>query len=157
MVVKNQKTGQVQQVNVSRARLGSVAVDEPARGPESMLPVLKLSLTGTSPLAVRPTGKLAREEFVGTRAIPPVKISLHEGAVEINGKRLNIPVGLSQMTGKEFKRFANIDTENALYVHRDGGMQRVRDKEAIELVHDTQFTHRRELPVIRTAPRYWGS
>lgn len=158
MVTKNQKTGQVQRVELSRTQLGQGAVVQRAQGQESVLALSVSGLSGMSLLAVRPGRRLTRGEQSEARAIPPVRICLYEGSIEVNGSRVNIPIGLSgRLTAKEFKRFAGIDTGNALYVGRDGGMQRVRDKETIELVHDAKFTHRREQPVIRSNPRYSGS
>lgn len=155
MVTRNQESNHVQEVEVSRALSRPVATSELAQGSEQMLPVLRLHLSGMSPLAVRTAGALARDNHGEAPAIPHVKICLYEGSIEVNGGRVSIPVGLSgAMTGKAFKDSVGIYQGNALYVHRNGGMQRVRDNDTVELVHDAEFTHRRERPVIRSVGRY---
>lgn len=155
MAGKNQESSQVHEVEVSRALSRPVAIGELAQGSEQMLPVLRLHLSGMSSLAVRPAGELARDNHGEAPAIPPVKICLYEGSVEVNGGKVSIPVGLlGAMTGKAFKDFVGIYQGNALYVRRNGGMQRVRDNDTVELVHDAEFTHRREQPVVRSVGRY---
>lgn len=148
MIAENQKSSQVEKVKVTRCQ----------PGPRQTIPAFRFENLLLSPLAVRPAQKKPLAISEKASAIPPIQISLHDGAVQVNGKEVKIPVGLSgPTTGKAFKQFAGIHAGDALYVQRDSGLQRVRDRETVELVDDAEFTHRRELPVVRSAPRYWGS
>ena len=121
--------------------------------------VVSLRLAGMSPLMLRPIAPrsqaLTTQLLDGADMIRQVKVILHDGAITVNGKEMRIPPGLAgPMTGKEFKRFAGIYPGNALFIQRNGGLQRVRDSEPIEIVPNSKFTHRRESPAVRSVPRF---
>ena len=107
------------------------------------------------PLSIR-----SPRDIVGTRAkrsdpIERVELSLHDGSLTVNGEQIKIPIGLcGPMTGKEFKKFAGIYQGDALFIHRNGGLQRIRDCENVEVIPDTSFTHRKEVPEIRSTRHY---
>lgn len=156
MIMKNEELNQRHEVKVRRVQSKALATAERAPGPGCVMPVLRLNLTEESPLSVRPAGELRRASRDETTTIPHIKICLYDGTVKVNGRPINIPTGLSRsmMTGEEFKRFAGIYPGHALYVHRAGGLQRVRDAQKVEILSGAKFTHRDETPQIRTMPRY---
>ena len=137
----------------------SAVLDEDRGALGNMVFAISLRPDGMSPLARRPLAPrsqaLAAPEPDGADTIRQVRIVLHDGAITVNGRTTTIPPGLAgPMTGKEFKRFAGVYARHALFVQRDGGMQRVRDNQTVEVVPDSRFTHRMEPPVVSSAPRF---
>lgn len=142
MSAKNQVSNQSERVKVARVRTGG----------EVAMPLVSLTNVVNSPLAVRPARQSQLERSEKVSAIPQIRISLHDGAVEVNGRSVRLPIGLSgTMSARELKNFADIYRGDALFIRSRGGLQRVRDSQMVEVVDGAKFTHKKEQPV-RVSP-----
>lgn len=122
---------------------------------KNALSVVDFTRVTTAPLAIRLSTSPARTNL--SDKIPPVRISLYEGAVNVNGRMVRIPVGVTgQMTGWAFKRLASIYRGHGLFIRLgDGSLRRIGDHETIEVSDGADFTHRPEPPrQVRTMPRF---
>jgi len=110
------------------------------------LPILPVSLGlgGPSALSKRGTTELSRPCSKKAPVLPPVCVRLDEGAATINGRKFTIPAGVGgAVTGKTLKEIAGIYRGSLLFIRVNGGMQRVRDKQTVELIEGTEFRHER--------------
>lgn len=60
------------------------------------------------------------------KEVPVAKITLYNGDITVNNRKVKLPVGLSnRMSGREFRKFAGIDRKGLLFSHTDGKMRRI--------------------------------
>lgn len=134
-------------VIATRVRPQQLAVAE--KNPLARLPIISigLGLSGSSALSTRGTTELSRPRSKKASVLPPVCVRLDEGAATINGRKFTIPVGVGgAVTGKTLKEIAGIYRGSLLFVRVNGGMQRIRDNQTVELVEGSEFRHQRPAP-----------
>ena len=84
-----------------------------------------------------------------------LRISLRDGNIKVNGIKIKIPIGVAgPMAVREFKKFANIYPGNALFIVRDGGVQRLKDNDVVELTDGASFTHEVPKVIPMSRPRF---
>jgi len=126
----------------------SIVVAERAPARTGIIPVINMSLAWPAPISVRERQKIAKRAGNSAIDIPQIMLSLFEGSVKVNGRKINLPVGISgSMTGVEFKRFAGAYRGDALFIKEGNSMQRVKDGQSVEIVAGNEF---------KVVPRYRG-
>lgn len=154
MSAKNTQLVEVRRVAKEEKLPSTIVSPKSVLGLALVMPVIKIDLSGPSPLAKRQATGITE---MCDRKIPQIKVSLFEGSIKVNGKDLSLPIGTSgRMTGAEFKKFAGIYQGDALFVRDGNSMQRVRDSQAVEITADSVFTHEREKREFTTVTRYRG-
>ena len=146
MIARN-KTPERCKVTVTRVKPQQLAVAEPT--PLACLSILSinLGLDRSSALTTRPAAGISRPHCNKTAKLPRICIRLDDGTITFNGRKTRIPLGLAgPITGKMLKKIASIYPGNLLFVRINGGMQRIRDKETIELIEGSEFRHQRPAP-----------
>lgn len=114
----------------------------PMLGLALTLPVIKVDLAGPSALAIKSARELGR---IVKKEVPMAKISLYDGHITVNNRKVKLPVGLTnRMSGRAFRKFAGIDRKGLLFSHTDGKKRRISDFGSVDIAPGAKFTHRRK-------------
>jgi len=152
MITQNPNKKQILSVEVSRIE---PKINEQTG--EVFLKAQPLALTGaviSSPLAAtfpEETEVVSKQKPI----IPFIRIVLDDGVIEVNERPVKIPVGTKKvMTGKEFKQLLEIYRGDALFIKSEKGLQRIQDKDFVEVLPGSKFEHKAIPKPVQSTPRY---
>jgi len=108
-------------------------------------------------LIERPIARNALVPVQTAFARPPmVRLALTDGTIDVDGASVPVPRGLARrrLTGEALKVVARVYVGFTLYVERNGALQRVRDRDVVELAPDTKVVSRDERPRVVSRPSF---